>query len=117
MVTPAMDIYSFGMCALETAALEIQGNGDSGTHVTEELIARTVESLEEPRQKDFIYRYILTMFLMGSNLYLKNPSQVNVANPAEQRTKLWYYTRTRPTWWFMIRNPLLKFGGHLCPLV
>ncbi|XP_063620628.1 nuclear receptor-binding protein homolog [Cydia splendana] len=58
MVTPAMDIYSFGMCALETAALEIQGNGDSGSHVTDEHIARTVESLEEPRQKDFIYRCI-----------------------------------------------------------
>ncbi|CAK1545043.1 unnamed protein product [Leptosia nina] len=58
MVTPAMDIYSFGMCALETAALEIQGNGDSGGHVTEEHIARTVESLEETRQKDFIYRCI-----------------------------------------------------------
>ncbi|XP_028039067.1 nuclear receptor-binding protein homolog [Bombyx mandarina] len=58
MVTPAMDIYSFGMCALETAALEIQGNGDSGSHVTEEHIIRTVESLEDPRQKDFIYRCI-----------------------------------------------------------
>ncbi|XP_034840792.1 nuclear receptor-binding protein homolog [Maniola hyperantus] len=58
MVTPAMDIYSFGMCALETAALEIQGNGDSGSHVTDDHIARTVESLEEPRQKDFIYRCI-----------------------------------------------------------
>ncbi|RVE51563.1 hypothetical protein evm_003833 [Chilo suppressalis] len=58
MVTPAMDIYSFGMCALETAALEIQGNGDSGSHVTEEHIVRTVESLEESRQKDFIYRCI-----------------------------------------------------------
>lgn len=58
MVTPAMDIYSFGMCALETAALEIQGNGDSGSHVTEEHIIRTVESLEEPRQKDFIHRCI-----------------------------------------------------------
>ncbi|OAD54806.1 Nuclear receptor-binding protein like protein [Eufriesea mexicana] len=28
-VTPAIDIYSFGMCALEMAALEIQGNGDT----------------------------------------------------------------------------------------
>lgn len=56
MVTPAMDIYSFGMCALETAALEMQGNGDSGSHVTDDHIARTVESLDDPRQKDFIYR-------------------------------------------------------------
>ncbi|KOB69134.1 Uncharacterized protein OBRU01_17279 [Operophtera brumata] len=55
-VTPAMDIYSFGMCALETAALEIQGNGDSGSHVSDEHIDRTVDSLEETRQKDFIYR-------------------------------------------------------------
>ncbi|GBP38799.1 Nuclear receptor-binding protein homolog [Eumeta japonica] len=58
MVTPAMDIYSFGMCALETAALEIQGNGDSGAVVTDDHITRTVESLEDPRQKDFIYRCI-----------------------------------------------------------
>ncbi|XP_032513494.2 LOW QUALITY PROTEIN: nuclear receptor-binding protein homolog [Danaus plexippus] len=58
MVTPAMDIYSFGMCALETAALEIQGNGETGSHVTDEHVIRTVESLEETRQKDFIYRCI-----------------------------------------------------------
>lgn len=53
-LTPAIDIYSFGMCALEMAALEIQGNGDSGTMVTPENIQRTIESLEEGQQKDFI---------------------------------------------------------------
>lgn len=58
MVTPAMDVFSFGMCALETAALEIQGNGESASLVTEEHVIRTVESLEDPRQKDFIYRCI-----------------------------------------------------------
>lgn len=64
-----MDIYSFGMCALETAALEIQGNGDSGSHVTEEHIIRTVESLEDPRQKDFIYRYIsFSVFLFAGSV-------------------------------------------------
>lgn len=36
------------------AALEIQGNGDSGTLVTDEHIKRTVESLEDAQQKDFI---------------------------------------------------------------
>lgn len=51
-----MDIYSFGMCALEMAALEIQGNGDSGSMVTEENISKTVESVEDPHQKDFIFR-------------------------------------------------------------
>ncbi|KAF5273824.1 hypothetical protein FQA39_LY00939 [Lamprigera yunnana] len=55
-LTPALDIYSFGMCALEMAALEIQGNGDSGNIVTEENIAKTVESLEDEQQKDFIKR-------------------------------------------------------------
>lgn len=53
-VTPAIDIYSFGMCALEMAALEIQGNGDTGTIVTEENIQKTIESLDDVQQKDFI---------------------------------------------------------------
>lgn len=53
-VTPAIDIYSFGMCALEMAALEIQGNGDSGTIVTEENVRKTIESLDDAQQKDFI---------------------------------------------------------------
>ncbi|KAH0952722.1 hypothetical protein HN011_009225 [Eciton burchellii] len=53
-VTPVTDIYSFGMCALEMAALEIQGNGDTGTIVTEENIRKTIESLDDIQQKDFI---------------------------------------------------------------
>lgn len=52
-----MDLFSFAMCALEMAALEIQGNGDSGSLVTEENVMRTVESLDDPQQKDFIFRY------------------------------------------------------------
>lgn len=55
-LTPAIDMFSFGMCALEMAALEIQGNGDSGTMVTQENIHRTIESLEDEQQKDFIYK-------------------------------------------------------------
>ncbi|KAM7281988.1 putative nuclear receptor-binding protein [Ixodes scapularis] len=54
MVTPAADIYSFGMCALEMAALEIPGNGDSGTQITEDVVNKTIESLENVHQKDFI---------------------------------------------------------------
>lgn len=53
-LTPAIDIYSFGMCALEMAALEIQGNGDTGTLVTDEHISRTIDGLEDAQQKDFI---------------------------------------------------------------
>jgi nuclear receptor-binding protein len=59
-MTPAVDIYSFGMCALEMAALEIQGNGDSSTMVTEDQIQRTIEGLEVVVQKDFI-RACLTL--------------------------------------------------------
>ncbi|GAB6026648.1 hypothetical protein CHUAL_013054 [Chamberlinius hualienensis] len=38
------------------AALEILGNGESGTVVTEENIAKTVELLEDPLQKNFIWQ-------------------------------------------------------------
>ncbi|GBM34692.1 Nuclear receptor-binding [Araneus ventricosus] len=55
MVTPAVDIYSFGMCALEMAALEITGNGESSSHVTEDIINKTIDSLENS-QKDFILK-------------------------------------------------------------
>ncbi|XP_074598539.1 MLF1-adaptor molecule [Brevipalpus obovatus] len=59
-LTPAVDIYSFGMCALEMAALEITGNGDDGctAHVTEAAINRTIDSLENPMQADFIRKCI-----------------------------------------------------------
>ena len=85
----AIDIYAFGMCALETAALELlpaqppsssssnggkegqapsnasnghnqngggaNGNQDNeGGLVTEESIQRTIDSLEDEMQKDFI---------------------------------------------------------------
>ena len=29
-LTPAIDIFAFGMCALETAALEISSNSETG---------------------------------------------------------------------------------------
>ncbi|CAD6214654.1 GSCOCG00004163001-RA-CDS [Cotesia congregata] len=54
LLTPAIDIYAFGVCALEMAALEIHGNGDSGSPVTDENIQKTIESLDDPLQKDFI---------------------------------------------------------------
>lgn len=57
-ITPASDIYSFGICALEMAALEIQGNGESGSPVTDEMISKTIDSLEDDQQKDFIRRCI-----------------------------------------------------------
>lgn len=61
-VTPAIDIYAFGMCALEMASLEIQGNGDSGTLVTQDHINRTIESLDDPLQKDLIYQCLTANF-------------------------------------------------------
>ncbi|XP_063777173.1 nuclear receptor-binding protein 2 [Pseudophryne corroboree] len=47
----AVDIFSFGMCALEMAVLEIQTNGDK---VTSDSITRAVGSLEDPNMKEFI---------------------------------------------------------------
>lgn len=53
-MSSAVDIYAFGMCALEMAALEIQGNGESGNVVTEDNINKTIDSLEDDQQKDFV---------------------------------------------------------------
>lgn len=53
VLTPAVDIYSFGMCALEMAALEISSNGES-SQITKENVEKTIESLDNELQKDFI---------------------------------------------------------------
>lgn len=56
---PAIDIFSFGICALEIAALGFQGNGGEATnYVTDEIIQRTLESLENENQIDFISQCI-----------------------------------------------------------
>lgn len=52
-VTTAVDIYSFGMCALEMALLEIQGNGDT-SYVSQEAIINAIQLLEDPLQKELI---------------------------------------------------------------
>lgn len=55
---PAVDIYAFGMVALEMFNLEFGGNGD--THaVTPELIKQSIEALDE-KQQDFIHKCIQT---------------------------------------------------------
>uniref|UniRef100_A0A672L222 Nuclear receptor-binding protein-like n=1 Tax=Sinocyclocheilus grahami TaxID=75366 RepID=A0A672L222_SINGR len=52
-VTTAVDIYSFGMCALEMAVLEIQSNGES-SYVSQEAINSAILFLEDPLT---IYHY------------------------------------------------------------
>lgn len=54
-VTTAVDIYSFGMCALEMAVLEIQSNGES-SYVSQEAINSAIHSLEDPLQREFIQK-------------------------------------------------------------
>ncbi|GIX84886.1 nuclear receptor-binding protein homolog [Caerostris extrusa] len=56
LLSHAVDVYAFGMCALEMAALEIPINGDNGNQVTDEVVNKTIESLENPLQKDFIQK-------------------------------------------------------------
>ncbi|CAH1775916.1 unnamed protein product [Owenia fusiformis] len=55
-VTTAVDIYSFGICALEMAALKLQGNGESSHHVPQETIDQAILSLGDPLLQDFIKR-------------------------------------------------------------
>ncbi|XP_042561719.1 nuclear receptor-binding protein 2 [Clupea harengus] len=47
----SIDIYSFGICALEMAVLEIQANGDNA--VSKEAVTYAGESLEEPLMREF----------------------------------------------------------------
>uniref|UniRef100_A0A8C9YDC3 Nuclear receptor-binding protein n=1 Tax=Sander lucioperca TaxID=283035 RepID=A0A8C9YDC3_SANLU len=54
-VTTAVDIYSFGMCALEMALLEIQGNGES-SFVSQEAINNAIQLLEDPLQRELIQK-------------------------------------------------------------
>lgn len=54
-VTTAADIYSFGMCALEMALLEIQGNGES-SYVSQEAINNAIQLLEDPLQRELIQK-------------------------------------------------------------
>lgn len=69
VLTTAADIYSFGMCALEMAALEIGhcshnqssskvSSAGSDTNqpdpITSEIINKTIDSLDNPLQRDFI---------------------------------------------------------------
>ncbi|XP_078506236.1 nuclear receptor-binding protein [Lissotriton helveticus] len=58
-VTTAVDIYSFGMCALEMAVLEIQGNGES-SYVPQEAINNAIQSLEDILQREFIQKCLET---------------------------------------------------------
>uniref|UniRef100_A0A8C2ZJH0 Nuclear receptor binding protein 2b n=1 Tax=Cyclopterus lumpus TaxID=8103 RepID=A0A8C2ZJH0_CYCLU len=47
----AIDIFSFGICALEMAVLEIQANGD--TAVSKEAVVNAGQSLEDPLMREF----------------------------------------------------------------
>uniref|UniRef100_A0A8R1TXF1 Protein kinase domain-containing protein n=1 Tax=Onchocerca volvulus TaxID=6282 RepID=A0A8R1TXF1_ONCVO len=61
-VAPPADIYSFGICALEailsSMALPMglcgSSNGTETSIVSEEMVRRGLESLDDPMQKDFI---------------------------------------------------------------
>lgn len=55
---PPIDIYAFGMCALETAVMELVGNGDT-VQVTQEVIDKNIDSLEDELQKDFFRKCLM----------------------------------------------------------
>jgi len=55
---PPIDIYAFGMCALETAVMELVGNGDT-VQVTQEVIDKNIDSLEDDLQKDFFRKCLM----------------------------------------------------------
>ena len=76
-LTPAIDIFAFGMCALETATLEISSNSETGGSyisvtfvvkfyqyfpsgpVSKESIEKCIDSIEDEGQKDFIRKCLI----------------------------------------------------------
>ncbi|XP_037104377.1 nuclear receptor-binding protein-like isoform X1 [Syngnathus acus] len=54
-MSTAVDIYSFGMCALEMALSEIQGNGES-SYVSEDAVNTAIQLLEDPLQRELIQK-------------------------------------------------------------
>lgn len=54
--TEAMDVYSFGLCSLEMAAVDMQGDDDAGKLVSEKQIQQTIASLEDSNQRDFLQK-------------------------------------------------------------
>ncbi|XP_033645184.1 nuclear receptor-binding protein-like [Asterias rubens] len=57
LLTTGVDIYAFGICALEMAVLEIQTNGDN-KHISREAIEKSIDQLEDPLQRDFIRKCV-----------------------------------------------------------
>lgn len=49
--TEAMDVYAFGMCALEMAAADMHSDEEAGKLVSEEKIQQTIASLEDANQR------------------------------------------------------------------
>jgi len=98
-LTGAIDIFAFGMCALEMTALELTDNGEKGGQVTAETIQKCIESLEDEQQKDFIRQCLVTdpasrpkardllfhpvlfevhsLKLLAAHTLVKNPASVN----------------------------------------
>ncbi|KAM9307604.1 nuclear receptor-binding protein 2 [Gastrophryne carolinensis] len=103
----ALDIFSFGMCALEMAVLEIQANGEK---VSQENIARAMDSLEDPNMKEFILQCLSvtpeqrpsahdllfhrvlfevhSLKLLAAHCFLNSPSDILQDNLLEEKTKL-----------------------------
>lgn len=52
----AMDVYAFGMSALEMAAVDMHSDDEAGAIPPEKLIQQTIASLDDPNQRDFLQK-------------------------------------------------------------
>lgn len=60
-VTVQADIYSFGICALEMATrgnIVCNGATETSSHMSQDALAKAIESLENPLQRNFILKCI-----------------------------------------------------------
>jgi len=59
-ITPAVDIYAFGICALEMALPKTHLVGETNRNTAED-IEKALTMVEDPQQQQFI-RYVLYVF-------------------------------------------------------
>jgi len=101
-LTPAIDIFAFGMCALETAALELTTAGEEGgskVKISQDAIEKSIDSLADELQKDFIRKClnedptkrpqardllfhpvlfeVHSLKLLAAHTLVKNPGKIN----------------------------------------
>ncbi|KAK6489605.1 nuclear receptor-binding protein [Huso huso] len=86
-VTTAVDIYSFGMCALEMAVLEIQGNGESSYVPNCNSFKSLTEFIQKCLELDAVKAIFRDIFFFLSSISPGKSTDMIPENALEEITK------------------------------